>query len=134
MKAAQLLQFDLQTKIFRVKTITVWMGCVLCALNSGTPLDAKTTALWLFDEPLALYPSSVLDSSSANDYPLVIGQGGRLMTGKFGNALEIVDRPPIDYPTGLKSFGLQSLAADSPSSINHMSWENARFAALMTSG
>ncbi len=117
---------------------------------------AETTALWLFDEPSALYPSSALDSSSENDYPLVIGQGGRLTKGKFGNALEPTDRRLPYYPWGLSRDGLQwpwttwlrtpslevhyfppSVKLSWPKWLENpgtMSWANSRFAALMTSG
>jgi len=112
----------------------MWACCLLCVSASCAKAAPETIALWLFDEPQALYPSSVLDSSSQNDYPLVIGPGGQLISGKFGNALTPTDRPPIQYPPGPAAFGLQPPQSDSAAKTNRLTWANARFAALMTSG
>ncbi len=97
------------------------------------PVPAQTVSLWLFDESLGLYPSSVLDNSSNNDFPLVIGRGGVLVAGKFGQALDPVDRPPIDFPLGSSEFGLGPASLLS-SGTTPMFWHNATFAALMTCG
>jgi len=110
----------------------VWSGVV--SISPTASCVADTVALWLFDEPRGTYPSSVLDSSSENDYPLVLGQGGTIVPGKFGNALATCDRDPIDYPLGSPEHGLkrpwQILSGDQ----GRMSWHNSRFAALMTDG
>ncbi|MCA9230992.1 MAG: LamG domain-containing protein [Planctomycetales bacterium] len=108
--------------------ILFWIVAVNCSSH------ADTIALWLFDEPRALYPSSVLDSSSENDYPLVIGQGGHLVAGKFGNALEPTDRRLRHYPPGPRWFGLDSSESALSDVSVPMSWSNSYFAALMTSG
>ncbi len=105
-----------------------------CFLSITSQGFAETTALWLFDEPRGTYPSSVLDSSSENDYPLVLGQGGRIVAGKFGNALRASDRKPIDYPAGKNNFGLQRAWNVFAEHSDGMSWRNSRFAALMTDG
>lgn len=107
---------------------------ILLSLFPAANGKAETTALWLFDEPRGTYPSSVLDSSSENDYPLVLGQGGRLVTGKFGNALSIIVRPPIDYPTGANEYGLKRPWQIFSDDDARMFWDNSRFAALMTVG
>lgn len=95
---------------------------------------AQTTALWLFDEPRGTYPSSVLDSSSENDYPLVLGQGGCLVVGKFGNALSVCEREPIEYPPGRPEHGLKRPWRLFGKDQHRMNWHNAHFAALMTAG
>jgi Concanavalin A-like lectin/glucanases superfamily len=97
------------------------------------PASGQTVSLWLFDEPLGLYPSSVLDNSSENDFPLVIGRGGVLVDGKFGHALDPVERPPIEFPLGESEFGLGP-GQPSSSATSPMTWRNATFAALMTRG
>ena len=53
----------------------------LCAILIFVCQNAtsQTISLWLFDEPTGLYPSSVLENSSENDYPLVLGLGGKEM-------------------------------------------------------
>ena len=97
------------------------------------PGSAQTVSLWLFDEPLGLYPSSVLDNSSENDFPLVIGRGGNLVDGKFGHALDPVEPPPIEFPLGASEFGLGP-TSQLRSGTSPMTCCNATFAALMTSG
>lgn len=110
-------------------------------------LSAQTTALWLFDEPQGVYPSTVLSDHGPNDNPMVIGSGGQIVAGKFGNALE-----PIGYPDRamvierLKQhaaalepdegilFGLKTLPIPDGRTVEPMSWLNADFCALMTSG
>ncbi len=97
------------------------------------PASGQTVSLWLFDEPLGLYPSSVLDNSSENDFPLVIGRGGVLVAGKFGHALDPVERPSIEFPRGESEFGLGPTLPSS-NDTSPMTWRNATFAALMTRG
>jgi len=100
--------------------------------------EAATVALWLFDEQVGLYPSCVLGDAASGDFPLVIGPGGQLTVGKFGNALEPVGRPPVEYIRKLVfddssrrgQFGLMGLANGS----KNLTWKNANFAALMTRG
>ncbi len=96
--------------------------------------NAQTIALWLFDEQVGVYPSCVLDASSDNDYPMVIGLGGQIVNGKFGNALEPVRRPDIDIPEGPALFGLTKIPPKEGRTIAPLSWYNADFCALMTSG
>lgn len=94
----------------------------------------QATGLWLFDEPRALYPSSVLDSSSEHDYPLVLGRGGQLVQGKFGNALMAGDSEAIELPEGPLAMGLGQVVQGSPPQTTRLTWRNARYAAVMTNG
>jgi hypothetical protein len=72
---------------------------VLMVLSScSTPSFAQTIAFWPFDEQQGLYPSSVLSDVSSNDYPLVLGLGGQVVPGKFGNALEPGEYPAFPFP------------------------------------
>lgn len=95
---------------------------------------SQTTSLWLFDETKGLYPSSVLENSSTNDYPLVLGLGGVIVPGKFGNALEVSGVLKLDLPEGEVAFGLSEPPATPGQTTPHLTWKNAHFAALMTSG
>jgi len=102
----------------------------LSALSS-----AQTIALWPFDEQTGLYPSSVISDLSDNDYPLVIGPGGQIVEGKFGNALLAAPQPAIVLPEEDNiRMGLTQAAVPENRSVPPMSWHNADFCALMTSG
>ncbi len=106
----------------------------------ATPLDcpAETIALWLFDEQAGLYPSCVLGDAASGEHPLVIGLGGRIVPGMFGNALEPAE--PVEVPSSAKvsysdsaggdPFGIRPLKNDQTS----ITWTNSRFCALMTRG
>lgn len=115
-----------------VPLIAVWLLWVSAA-------SAQTIALYTFDEPQGLYPSSVISDLSDNDYPLVLGLGGMIVAGKFGNALQPIEQP---RPTILKTgnirqdilFGLISLPVPAGRKTPPLSWENANFCALMTAG
>ena len=126
-------------RVSHTLSLTVAAGCALVwttavSLSLTATCAAETTALWLFDEPRGTYPSSVLDSSSENDNPLVLGQGGRIVVGKFGNALATSDRDPIEYPSGATKFGLKRPWQIVAEDVRRMTWHNSRFAALMTNG
>ena len=99
-----------------------------------TTLKAQTVALWLFDEPIGLYPSHVMDDQSANDYPIVLGPGGKLVKGKFGNALSTQPYEKVDLPEGEARFGLSPAPKAEDRTVEPLSWMNANFCALMTSG
>src|SRR5690554_2664908 len=94
----------------------------------------KTISLWLFDEQVGLYPSQVLENSSENNIPLVLGLGGQIVPGKFGNALEPIAHPEIKLPEGESKFGLEKLDIPEGRTVEPLTWYNANFAALMTSG
>ena len=96
---------------------------------------AQTVALWPFDEQQGLYPSSVLSDVSSNDYPLVLGLGGQVVPGKFGNALEPGDYPAFPFPKSDNPlFGLGPVATRGGRKVEPLTWKTARFCALMTSG
>jgi len=104
-------------------------------LALASPVAAQTVAAWPFDEQIGIYPSCVINDVSGNDYPLVIGPGGRIVPGKFGNALEPTDQPSVDYPKlGSVLFGLATPQPAAGRKTEPLTWRNARFAALMTSG
>ena len=94
--------------------------------------------MWLFDEQVGVYPSCVLGDAATGQFPLVIGPGGQIRPGKFGNSLAPLGRPAVDYPPGLTftdpakqgQFGLDRLAGRD----DLLSWHNANFCALMTRG
>jgi hypothetical protein len=114
-----------------------WTLLALVAFACSTllfPNGPRTTALWCFDEQEGLYPSSVLEDCSDTNAPLVLGLGGRIVPGKFGNALEPLEHPPIRLPHGEALFGLEQLPPAEGRKTAPMSWENAHFAALMTGG
>ena len=101
--------------------------------GSITQINAQTIALWLFDEQVGVYPSCVLDASSENDYPLVIGMGGQIVNGKFGNALEPIRRQDVEIPEGPALFGLAEMPTAEGRTVAPLTWHNADFCALMTS-
>ncbi len=100
------------------------------------PCVGQDISLWLFDEPVGLYPSHVLDDATEHDHPLVIGLGGKIVPGRFGNALEICDPLPIDVPDlGEIRFGMAPSQPPTPGRTKAaMNWHNAHFSALMCSG
>ena len=118
---------------------------MLFILLFSEQLLSQTVALWLFDEQPGLYPSCVLDDAGPNDYPLVIGQGGVIVPGKFGNALEPSIREEHGYIANMllknaeridggEKFGLKELPVPEGRTVKPMTWINARFCAFMTGG
>ncbi|MEO9023356.1 MAG: LamG domain-containing protein [Ginsengibacter sp.] len=108
--------------------LMILLSCILSTAK------AQTEAQWFFDEPVGLYPSSVMEDNSKNDYPLVLGLGGEIVPGKFGNCLQITDIRNIKVPRGLPEFGLMKLPIPKGSYHTPLYWGNAFFAGLMTSG
>ncbi len=109
--------------------------CLCLALLLPVLINAQTIAHWSFDEPQGLYPSHVLDDSSPNDYPLVIGKSGAIVAGKFGNALQVGEVLDIDIPDmGEVRFGLIPKQKAMGMAVAPMDWHNANFVALMCSG
>jgi hypothetical protein len=105
--------------------------------QASSASEVQTLALWLFDEQLGLYPSCVLGDAASNRFPLVIGPGGRLVEGKFGNALEPCDPPKVSYPPEEFLVGLaekQGFAVNDPNAAPALTWNNNRACALMTRG
>lgn len=112
--------------------------CVLLiavvAISCPVPA-AETVALWLFDEPAGLYPSTPLDSAAGLDAPLVLGLGGTVVPGRFGQALSTEAYPPIELPAvGQATAALQRASVPAGRTQEPLTWHNAGFTALMTSG
>jgi len=107
---------------------------MLLLISGFSRTIAQTVAFWAFDEPVGLYPSSVLSDQSDNDYPLILGKAGRIVKGKFGNALTPSEPEVLDYPEGEVLFGLKQLPIPAGRTQEPMSWMNAGFSALMTHG
>jgi len=105
------------------------------ALAGNARIDS-TIAVWLFDEHQNLYPSSVLNEVGPNEYVLVLGRGGKLTKGRFGNALKITTPKPVQLPVGdfNEQFGLKELPVTQGKTVPPMTWHNANFSALMTLG
>ncbi|MFC2084253.1 LamG domain-containing protein [Bacteroidota bacterium] len=102
----------------------------------GQNLDSgySVTALWLFDEQVGYYPSHVLEDNSESNIPLVLGLGGQIVPGRFGNALDPVKQDRIELPKGEIEFGLKYLPAPQGRTVQPLTWHNAKFAAVMISG
>ncbi|NMB80241.1 MAG: LamG domain-containing protein [Ignavibacteria bacterium] len=112
--------------IFLVLIIVLFV----CAKNYS-----QTIVLWTFDEQEGIYPSSVINDISDNDYPLVIGFSGKIVKGKFGNALTYSLKPNIPIPPGLDpKYGLVKMSKQPGRKVEPLTWHNADFCALMTSG
>ncbi|MCB1103726.1 MAG: LamG domain-containing protein [Cephaloticoccus sp.] len=110
--------------------------CLTLALSvSSSAFAAETVAQWLFDEPEGLYPSTPLESTAGLDAPLVLGLGGSIVPGKFGQALSTVPYPPVVIPSeGEETAALHAFPVPPGRTQAPMSWHNAQFAAFMTSG
>jgi hypothetical protein len=102
----------------------------------GQSGEINTIAFWPFDEQQGVYPSSALADFSNNDYPLIIGLGGKIVEGKYGNALDPVQQAKFDFVEieDEVRFGLTPLPIPKGRTVEPMNWFNANFAALMTSG
>lgn len=106
----------------------------LTTLSIAQDKANKTISLWLFDEQIGLYPSQVLENISENDIPLVLGLGGKIVKGKFGNALGTTKHAEVKLPKGEPKYGLVKLDPPKGRTVEPLTWYNADFAALMTSG
>ena len=60
--------------------------------------------------------------------------GGKIVKGKFGNALDPVEQDPIVLPGGEEEFGLVKMPVPEGRREEPLTWHNAKYAALMTSG
>ena len=105
-------------------------------LLTGSALTAaETVALWLFDEPVGLYPSTPLEASAGIDAPLVLGLGGSVVPGRFGQALSTTPFPSVTIPSeGELTAALHRFPVPPGRTMEPLSWHNAQFTALMTSG
>ncbi len=136
-------------------------GALMASLMAAVAGRAGTVALWLFDEQVGIYPSSLLQDASANNFFLVLGRGARIVPGHFGNALLPVAPPPFapkikgrpakeivrgagafapaaedfkDAAASLVRFGLLAPPRQPDRTIEPMTWYNATFAAMFTRG
>lgn len=142
------MQFINYSHVFRVLILTfISVSCISAQNNHNMAYNgienstiqdsqSKTIAVWLFDEPEGLYPSSVINDVGPNDYLMVLGRGGAITKGKFGNALSVIDPIPYDIPDGdfNQMFGLSDVPVPAYRTVKPMVWENANFSALITSG
>jgi hypothetical protein len=104
-------------------------GSLFMCVVAAQPLRSETVALWLFDEQAGIYPSCVLGDASENDFPLVLGRGGRIVPGRFGNALQAGEAQESETLDGaVRSGGSVGGAGHS------MTWSNAKFCGLATRG
>ena len=115
--------------------VSIFISYLILLPGCKPEKNSSTIALWTFDEQIGIYPSCVLSDMSDNDFPLVLGPGGQVVEGKFGNALEPSEQLKITIPESKSTlFGLAPLPPDSGRTIEPMNWYNANFCALMTSG
>jgi hypothetical protein len=122
-------------------------GILFCAFAflRPAPACAETVALWLFDEQVGVYPSSVLNDAGPGSHFLVLGRGAEIAPGKFGNALRPIPPVPltitargagsdVDRGGSAVTFGLRSPPLKPGRTQPPLRWENAHFAALFTNG
>ena len=121
------------TKLKSLKELFLF---VVLSIFIPKQVESQTIALWLFDEPQGLYPSHVIDDASENDYPLVIGRSGKIVKGKYGNALDATAFMELQIPNiNIPLFGMgKPLPVPAGRTTTPMNWENALFTAIMTSG
>jgi hypothetical protein len=114
--------------VFQTLTISFTLVGSLSA-NAG-----ETIALWLFDEQTGIYPSCFLTDAGPNGYPLVLGRGGRIVEGKFGNALEPQEPLPLELPAigGSYKTGILVLDKKEGRTVEPLSWATANFCAFFT--
>lgn len=104
-------------------------------LTADAANRTETIALWPFDEPAGMYPSSVMDTCAGINAPLVLGLGGRIVDGKFGSALSTEPYPLPEMPTrGQRTSFLDPLEPAAGRKVPPLSWATGQFTALMTSG
>jgi len=132
-----------------------WLLVSFCASLTTQDVGAETVALWLFDEPSAAYPSTVLNDATGKGNVLILGRGAQLAAGRFGNALMPIDAPPLEMSGRLvawgqleaalgraestersaaRLFGLVPLAPPPGRKMVPLTWRNATFSALATVG
>ncbi len=114
---------------------TALCSLLLFPLLTGSLSAAETVALWLFDEPAGLYPSTPLESVAGLDAPLVLGLGGTVVAGKFGQALSTEPFPPVEISAqGEETAALHRFPVPAGRTQAPLSWHNAQFTAFMTGG
>ncbi|MGC8795359.1 MAG: hypothetical protein ACP5U2_18455, partial [Bryobacteraceae bacterium] len=109
---------------------------LLLSLAGACALGDDTVALWLFDEPEGLYPSSLLTDAGPHYYDPALGRGGRIVAGKFGRALEPCPPAPLEIRGESRSvlFGITPSPKTPGRTVEPLHWRNATFCALATVG
>src|ERR1044071_1884591 len=103
-----------------------WLSVSILLLGAPPVAPAGTVALWLFDEPAQIYPSSALNDASGHNHFLVIGRGGRIAEGHFGRALEPVEPTPLQISGSSRNpqFGLTPVPAPTGRKVAPMTRQN----------
>ncbi len=119
----------------KLKTAFALAICLL-AIAVPLPVSAETVALWLFDEPEGMYPSSIVNDASGNGLILALGRGGKIVQGQFGRALEACAPTPLEISGTITEpeFGLSPVERAPGRTVAPMIWQNATFCALATKG
>ena len=104
-------------------------------------LRADTVALWLFDEQVGVYPSSVLNDAGPGSHFLILGRGGGDRAGKIWQCAAARSRrsrsrsrhaaagADADSSGSSVTFGLRPPPAKAGRTQPPLTWENAHFAA-----
>jgi len=128
------------TEIDRRMSVLFRVGClsIVSALLSSFAA-AEPVATWLFDEWIGVYPSCVLNDTATGRFPLVLGRGGQIVDGRFGNALAPMEQPPLELRgtsrfIGFEKRSLPRAPGARSSGAELLAWPNAMFSALMTRG
>jgi hypothetical protein len=111
----------------------------VAANDEGEAATCQTEALWLFDEQIGLYPSSLLTDAGPNDYSMVLGSGGRIVDGKFGHALQPAAPSKLEITNHWLEdqqalFGLKPTPRAVGRTVEPMTWDDAVFCGLWTCG
>jgi hypothetical protein len=123
-------------------TFAFLVGCVFLL---SIELKAETVALWLFDEQIGVYPSSVLNDAGPRSHFLILGRGAEIAPGRVGNALRPISPTPLtitaraagadaDSSGSAVTFGLRPPPSKPGRTQPPLTWDNAHFAALFTNG
>ncbi len=117
---------------FSIVSLATWALVTGCMTSHSS---ATTVALWLFDEQAGLYPSCLIADAATNKCPLVLGRGGEVVAGKYGNALEPSEQAKIPLTLAARYTGFeQPPKLDRSRKLPPMDWGNADFCALMSRG
>jgi hypothetical protein len=86
-------------------SVLVWSVVAVAAVTAAQPkgsiyADDNTIGLWLFDE--TQYPHTTLTDAGRYEYDLRLQKGGKLVPGKFGNALKVTSG--ADYAVSYAGF------------------------------
>jgi hypothetical protein len=142
----------------RQSPFLIVVAIVLLVFQPSVNAESETIALWGFDETLGMYASHTMDTVDGLNAPLILGLGGKLVPGRFGNALSVEDQRSIEEPlrrmeegfrrmTGQEGpldlsrlpeeatlYGLVPVERAENRTVAPLSWETAHFSALMAGG